>query len=61
MPSRSARSGSCTSTTPLSLLLFTGALIRLGQEDARHLMQTSHDLDDLWQVGPLPPGDSRMP
>jgi NTE family protein len=59
----------------LSLLLFTPefsrALIRLGQEDARHWMQTPHDLDDLWQVGPLPPataggrdaapGDSRMP
>lgn len=41
----------------LSLLLFTPefskALITLGQEDARRWMRTPHDLDDLWQVGPL--------
>jgi NTE family protein len=42
----------------LSLLLFTPefsrALIALGQDDAHHWLATPHDLDDLWQVGPLP-------
>ena len=42
----------------LSLLLFTPefsrALIALGQEDAHRWLARPHDLDDLWQVGPLP-------
>lgn len=44
----------------LSLLLFTPefsrSLIALGEDDARRWLQGPHDLDDLWQVGPLPPG-----
>ncbi len=41
----------------LSFLLFAPefarALIELGQQDARRWMEQAHDLDDLWQVGPL--------
>lgn len=44
----------------LSLLLFTPefsrSLIELGQVDAHRWMESAHDLDDLWQVGPLPAG-----
>jgi hypothetical protein len=44
----------------LSLLLFTPEfsreLIALGEQDARRWLQSAHDLDDLWQVGPLPAG-----
>ena len=44
----------------LSLLLFTPEfsreLIALGEQDARRWLQAAHDLDDLWQVGPLPAG-----
>lgn len=44
----------------LSLLLFTPEftreLIALGEDDARRWLRTAHDLDDLWQVGPLPAG-----
>jgi NTE family protein len=44
----------------LSLLLFTPEfsreLIALGEEDAHRWMRAAHDLDDLWQVGPLPAG-----
>jgi hypothetical protein len=41
----------------LSLLLFTPAfaraLIELGLEDARRWVEESHELEGLWQVGPL--------
>jgi NTE family protein len=41
----------------LSFLLFapefSKALIELGQEDARRWTDQTHDVDDLWQVGPL--------
>ena len=41
----------------LSFLLFAPqfaeALITLGQQDARRWINQTHDLDDLWQVGPL--------
>jgi NTE family protein len=41
----------------LSLLLFTPAfarsLIDLGMEDARRWLDDSHELEGLWQVGPL--------
>jgi NTE family protein len=41
----------------LSFLLFAPefaqALIELGQQDARRWLDEPHDLDDLWQVGPL--------
>jgi NTE family protein len=44
----------------LSLLRFTPEfsreLIALGEEDAHRWMRAAHDLDDLWQVGPLPAG-----
>jgi hypothetical protein len=44
----------------LSLLLFapefSRSLIALGEDDARRWLQATHDLDDLWQVGPLPAG-----
>ena len=40
----------------LSFLLFapefSRALIELGQADARRWVAQSHDLDDLWQIGP---------
>jgi NTE family protein len=40
----------------LSFLLFapefSRALIALGQVDARRWVEQSHDLDDLWQIGP---------
>jgi NTE family protein len=43
----------------LSFLLFASefakALIELGQEDARRWLREQHDLDELWQVGPLGP------
>ncbi|MGZ4168837.1 MAG: patatin-like phospholipase family protein [Solirubrobacteraceae bacterium] len=42
----------------LSFLLFTPefarALIDQGCQDARRWLQTGHDLDELWQEGPLP-------
>jgi len=41
----------------LSFLLFaselSNALIALGQEDARRWIDQAHDLDELWQVGPI--------
>lgn len=41
----------------LSFLLFApqfaNALIELGQQDARRWLDEQHDLDDVWQVGPL--------
>jgi NTE family protein len=41
----------------LSFLLFAAefaqALIELGQADARRWIDQTHDLDDLWQVGPI--------
>lgn len=41
----------------LSFLLFAPefarALIELGEQDARRWIGQTHDLDDLWQVGPL--------
>jgi NTE family protein len=41
----------------LSFLLFapefTRRLIRIGQADARRWVRQRHDLDDLWQLGPL--------
>jgi NTE family protein len=41
----------------LSFLLFASefskALIALGQEDARRWIDQAHDLDELWQVGPI--------
>ncbi len=41
----------------LSFLLFapefTSALIELGREDARRWLNDAHDLDGLWQVGPI--------
>jgi NTE family protein len=43
----------------LSFLLFEAqfgeALIELGRRDARRWLAASHDLDDLWQLGPLNP------
>jgi NTE family protein len=43
----------------LSFLLFTPefsrALIQRGRQDAQRWLQSGHDLDDLWQEGPLPP------
>ena len=45
----------------LSFLLFAPefahALIELGQEDARAWLEAQHDLDDLWQVGPVTPSE----
>jgi NTE family protein len=42
----------------LSFLLFapefSRALIELGQQDARRWIAETHDLDGLWQVGPMP-------
>lgn len=32
---------------------FTRALIEVGQADARRWVRQPHDLDDIWQVGPL--------
>jgi NTE family protein len=32
---------------------FAKALIELGQEDARRWIGQVHELDELWQVGPL--------
>jgi NTE family protein len=41
----------------LSFLLFASefskALIELGREDARRWIDQAHDLDELWQVGPI--------
>jgi NTE family protein len=41
----------------LSFLLFapefSKALIELGQEDAHRWINQTHDVDELWQVGPL--------
>ena len=41
----------------LSFLLFAPefarALIELGEQDARRWLDETHDLDALWQVGPL--------
>ncbi len=41
----------------LSFLLFapefSRALIELGRADARRWIEKSHDLDGLWQVGPI--------
>jgi len=41
----------------LSFLLFAPefarALIELGEQDARRWIDQAHDLDELWQVGPL--------
>jgi NTE family protein len=43
----------------LSFLLFASefakALIELGQQDARRWLHEPHDLDGVWQVGPLGP------
>ncbi len=43
----------------LSFLLFAPefaqALIELGRQDATRWLEQAHDLDDLWQVGPLTP------
>jgi NTE family protein len=43
----------------LSFLLFAPefaqALIELGRRDATRWLEQAHDLDDLWQVGPLTP------
>jgi NTE family protein len=43
----------------LSFLLFApefaDALIELGRHDATRWLEQTHDLDDLWQVGPLTP------
>ncbi len=43
----------------LSYLLFApqfaSALIELGQQDARRWLGEQHELDDLWQLGPLDP------
>jgi NTE family protein len=43
----------------LSFLLFAPefaqALIKLGRQDATRWLEQTHDHDDLWQVGPLPP------
>ena len=40
----------------LSFLLFAPqfakALIKLGQEDAHRWINQTHDVDELWQVGP---------
>jgi NTE family protein len=45
--------------TLLSFLLFTPefaqALIELGRQDATRWLEQAHDLDDLWQIGPLTP------
>jgi NTE family protein len=41
----------------LSFLLFapefSRALVELGQADARRWVEQSHDLDELWQIGPI--------
>ena len=32
---------------------FARALIELGEQDARRWIDQAHDLDKLWQIGPL--------
>ena len=32
---------------------FSAALIELGREDVHRWIEQAHDLDDLWQLGPL--------
>jgi hypothetical protein len=44
----------------MSFLLFAPefgrALIELGRSDAERWVEASHDLDDLWQLGPVAGG-----